>query len=197
MPIFKLVIIFILVALTAFFVSAEFAYVRVRSSRIDQLIAEGHKKASVVKKILSKLDGFLSAIQLGITVVSLILGWLGEPTIKQILKPLFHMVHLPTSVEDILSFIISFAIITFLNVVLGELAPKTIAIQNAESIALSFATPLVWFSRIMFPIIWVLNRSSRLVTKLFGFEPIPDHEMAHSEEEFAYHTLRELKKRRN
>ncbi|KQL51071.1 hypothetical protein AN964_18845 [Heyndrickxia shackletonii] len=183
MPIFKLVIIFILVALTAFFVSAEFAYVRVRSSRIDQLIAEGHKKASVVKKILSKLDGFLSAIQLGITVVSLILGWLGEPTIKQILKPLFHMVHLPTSVEDILSFIISFAIITFLNVVLGELAPKTIAIQNAESIALSFATPLVWFSRIMFPFIWVLNRSSRLVTKLFGFEPIPDHEMAHSEEE--------------
>ncbi|MBS4175466.1 hemolysin family protein [Bacillus sp. FJAT-49736] len=183
MPVLKLFLIIILIALTAFFVSAEFAFVRVRSSRIDQLIAEGNKKAAIVKKILSKLDGYLSAIQLGITVVSLILGWLGEPTMKQLLKPVFHVIHTSSSVEDILSFILSFAIITFLNVVLGELAPKTIAIQKAETITLLYATPLIWFSRIMFPFIWLLNRSSRLVTKIFGFEPIPDHEIAHSEEE--------------
>jgi CBS domain containing-hemolysin-like protein len=183
MPIFKLFIIAILIALTAFFVSAEFAIVKVRSSRIDQLIAEGNVKATLVKKILSKLDGYLSAIQLGITVISLILGWLGEPTIKQLLHPFFHMLHASTSLEDVLSFIISFTIITFVSVVLGELAPKTIAIQKAETITLSIAAPLVWFSRIMFPFIWLLNRSSHLVTKAFGFEPASDHEIALSEEE--------------
>lgn len=176
-------IIIILVAFTAFFVSSEFAMVKVRTTRIDQLVAEGNKKAEKAKKILSNLDGYLSATQVGITITSLILGWLGEPTVRVLLRPIFDWIQLPFSIKQIISFIIAFAVITFFNVVVGELAPKTFAIQKAEQIIILFAPALILFYKLMYPFIWALNRSARFVTGLFGIEPISDQDMVLSEEE--------------
>lgn len=172
-----------LIALTAFFVASEFAIVKVRSSRIDQLIAQGNKKAIVAKRLLSNLDGYLSATQLGITVTALGLGWLGEPTVQVILTPLFEKLHVSESLATILSFIIAFSTITFIHVVVGELAPKTFAIHKAEQITLAFATPLILFYKVMYPFIWLLNGAARLIVGLFGVKPASEGELAHSEEE--------------
>ena len=110
----------------------EFALVRVRPSRIDQMIAEGNKRALAVKQAVANLDGYLSACQLGITITSLGLGWLGEPTVEKILHPVFESLQIPEAVSSFLSFVIAFASITYLHVVVGELAPKTIAIRRHE-----------------------------------------------------------------
>ncbi|MBB6443449.1 CBS domain containing-hemolysin-like protein [Bacillus benzoevorans] len=178
-----MVIIAILIALTAFFVTSEFAIVKVRSSRIDQLIEEGNKSALSVKKVISNLDEYLSACQLGITMTALGIGALGEPTFEHILHPILAFFNLPESLTSILSIVIAFSIMTFLHVVVGELAPKTVAIQKAEWITLITARPLIMFYKLMFPVIWLLNGSARLITGLFGLKPISEHELAHSEEE--------------
>lgn len=130
MTIINLLIIAILIGFTAFFVAYEFAIVKIRSSRIDQLVEEGNKKAIAAKKIVSNLDEYLSACQLGITVTALGLGWLGEPTVEHILHPLFVSLNLPETVSGIASLIIAFASVTFIHVVVGELAPKTFAIKK-------------------------------------------------------------------
>ncbi|MBE6184572.1 hemolysin family protein [Heyndrickxia ginsengihumi] len=183
MDIFKLVLIFILIALSAFFVASEFAIVKVRSSRIDQLIEEGNRKAITVKKLLSNLDEYLSTCQLGITIISLLLGWIGEETVSTLLDPLFEIIGLPHSVTTVVSVFLSFAIITLVHVVIGELAPKTIAIQKAEQIIFLASRPLMIFHRIMYPFIWILNSSAGLVTKMTGFEPASENDVAHTEEE--------------
>lgn len=179
----NLVLVVVLIALTAFFVAVEFAIVRVRGSRVDQLIAEGHKKALAVKQVTSNLDGYLSACQLGITITALGLGWLGEPTVEKILHPVFHSLHIPEAVTGILSFLIAFVVITYLHVVVGELAPKTIAIRKAEAVAMLTAKPLILFTKIMRPFIWTLNGSANQLVKLIGIKPASEHEEAHSEEE--------------
>jgi CBS domain containing-hemolysin-like protein len=179
----NLLLIALLIALTAFFVATEFAMVKVRVSRIDQMIAEGKKGAVSAKKVVTHLDEYLSACQLGITITALGLGWLGEPTVEKILHPLFEHFHINASLTEILSFAIAFALVTFLHVVVGELAPKTFAIQKAESITLLFAGAIIWFYRIMYPIIWFLNGSARKLVGLFGLQPASEHELAHSEEE--------------
>ncbi|MGG5253387.1 hemolysin family protein [Neobacillus sp. SM06] len=183
MDIFNLVIIAILIALTAFFVASEFAIIRVRGSRIDQLIEEGSTKAISVKRVISNLDEYLSACQLGITITALGLGWLGESTIERLLEPLFESLHIPASIAQVLSIEIAFALITFVHVVVGELAPKTLAIQKAEMIALFVARPLILFYKIMYPFIWALNGSARVTTSIFGLKPVSENEIAHSEEE--------------
>ncbi|WP_141433086.1 hemolysin family protein [Bacillus sp. 03113] len=183
MDIFNLVIIAILIALTAFFVTSEFAIVKVRSSKIDQLIEEGNRNALAAKKVISNLDEYLSACQLGITITALGIGVVGESTIEHLLRPMFLSLNIPASVTTILSFTLAFALITFLHVVVGELAPKTLAIQKAETISLLTARPLILFYRIMYPFIWVLNGAARLTTGLFGLKPVSEHELAHSEEE--------------
>ncbi|MGC4378068.1 hemolysin family protein [Fictibacillus sp. Mic-4] len=183
MDIFSLFLVAFLILLTAFFVAAEFAIVKVRRTRIDQLIEEGNGKALSVRKVLSNLDGYLSAIQLGITMTSLVLGWLGEDTVDHLLHPLFNYLNLNETVSSTLSFILAFSTITFLHVVLGELAPKTIAIHKAEQISLMLAKPLIFFNKVMYPFIWLLNGSARLVTRVFGLKAAPEHEMAHTEEE--------------
>jgi len=183
LDIFNLVIIAILVALTAFFVASEFAIIRVRSSRIDQLIEEGNKNAFAVKKVTSNLDEYLSACQLGITVTALGIGWIGEETIQHLLSPLLYVIHIPEAAITILSFSLAFSIITFIHVVIGELAPKTFAIHKAEQISLWAATPLILFYKVLYPFIWLLNGSSRLITRTFGLKPASEHELAHSEEE--------------
>lgn len=173
----------ILIAFTAFFVATEFAIVKVRSSRIDQLVAEGKKGALAAKKVTTHLDEYLSACQLGITVTALGLGWIGESTFAEILEPLLVHLSIGTALSHLIAFVISFLLVTFLHVVVGELAPKTVAIQKAELITLAFATPIIWFYRLLYPFIWLLNGSARLLTSIFGLKPASEHELAHSEEE--------------
>ncbi len=183
LDIVNLILIAILIAVTAFFVASEFAIVKLRSSRLDQLIAEGNQSAKVAKKIVSNLDGYLSACQLGITITALGLGWLGEPTFESMLHPLFEQLHINESFSSFFSFISAFLIVTFLHVVIGELAPKTVAIHKAENITLLFARPLILFYQIMFPFIWILNGSANLLIRTIGLKPASEHELAHTEEE--------------
>lgn len=178
-----MVIIAILIALTAFFVASEFAIIRIRSSRIDQLIEEGNSSAVTSKRVISNLDEYLSACQLGITITALGLGWLGESTFEKILHPIFESLNIPASFNQVLSVGFAFAAITFLHVVVGELAPKTLAIQKAEWITLLVARPLVLFYKVMYPVIWLLNGSARITTKFFGLKPVSENEIAHTEEE--------------
>ncbi|ETP70796.1 transporter associated domain protein [Planococcus glaciei] len=178
----NLALLVLLIALTAFFVGAEFAVVKVRMSRIEQLIEEGNKKAVLVKKVVSDLDYYLSACQLGITVTALGLGWLGEPTVERLLHPLFELLGIPDSVSLIISFVLAFSLVTFLHVVVGEMAPKSLALQFAERMTLLLAPPLYWFGKIMAPFIFLLNGSARVFLRVFGVQPIKD-EQAHSEEE--------------
>ncbi|CAM2793986.1 hemolysin family protein [Paenibacillus sediminis] len=179
----NLFLIALLIALTAFFVVVEFAIVKLRTSRVDQLIVEGRRNALAVKRIVSNLDGYLSACQLGITITALGLGWLGEPTIESILHPLFNQLQIPDSLNGALSVFIAFFVITFLHVVVGELAPKSVAIQKAEAVALLTAKPIIFFNKIMYPFIWLLNGSANWLIRLFGLQPANEHEEAHSEEE--------------
>ncbi|GAE08887.1 hemolysins and related proteins containing CBS domains [Paenibacillus sp. JCM 10914] len=175
----------VFIGLTAFFVGAEFAILKVRMSRIDQLIADGNKKAIMAKKVAHELDYYLSACQLGITITALVLGALGEPTVERMLHPLFERFDVPAAVATVLSYAIALSIITFLHVVLGELAPKTLAIQFAEKMTLMLATPLYWFGRIMYPFIYALNGAATLLLRLFGVKPA-GHETVHSEEELKW-----------
>ncbi|WP_108670279.1 hemolysin family protein [Peribacillus acanthi] len=183
MDIVNILLIVILIALTAFFVATEFAVVKVRTTRIDQLIEEGKPGAIAAKHVVTHLDEYLSACQLGITITALGLGWLGEPTVEKLLHPVFERFELSSSLNHILSFGIAFALITFLHVVIGELAPKTVAIQKAETVTLLFAKPIIIFYKIMFPFIWTLNGSARALIGVFGLKPASEHEMSHSEEE--------------
>ncbi|MRS10301.1 hemolysin family protein [Bacillus anthracis] len=183
MEIFNLVMVAILIAFTGFFVAAEFAIVKVRSSRIDQLVAEGKRGALAAKKVTTNLDEYLSACQLGITATAMGLGWLGEPTIEKLLHPLFEKWNLNPSISSVLTFGLAFMLMTYLHVVVGELAPKTMAIQKAEKVTLLFAAPLMMFYKVMYPFIWVLNGSARVITGLFGLKPASEHEVAHTEEE--------------
>ncbi len=127
--IINLILLVVLLALTAFFVASEFAVVKIRSSRIEQLIAEGNKKAVVAKKVTENLDYYLSACQLGITVTALGLGALGKPAVSSIMYPLFDYFNVPDSVASAISYAIAFLLVTYLHVVIGEMAPKTLAIQ--------------------------------------------------------------------
>jgi len=173
----------VLIAFTAFFVASEFAIVKVRTSRIDQLIAEGHKRAIPAKRVISNLDEYLSTCQLGITITALGLGWLGEPTVDLILHPLVENFNISDSIASIVSIALAFSFVTFLHVVVGELAPKTLAIQKAEQVALVIATPLIWFYRIMYPFIKFLNGSARALTGMFGLKQVSESDLAHTEEE--------------
>jgi len=183
LDIFNLVYIAILIALTAFFVASEFAIIRIRSSRVDQLIEEGNSRAISVKKVISNLDEYLSACQLGITITALALGWLGESTFERILHPFFELINIPKSMTHILAICIAFAAITFIHVVIGELSPKTLAIQKAERITLMVVRPLILFYKLMYPFIWILNSSARITTSIFGLKPVSENEIAHTEEE--------------
>jgi len=173
----------VLIGLTGFFVATEFAIVKVRSSKIDQLVAEGKKGAVSAKKVITHLDEYLSACQLGITVTAMGLGVLGEPTVERLLSPVFMKFDLNESITHLLSFGIAFIVMTYLHVVVGELAPKTFSIQKAEAVTLLFSAPIIWFYKIMYPFIWILNGSARILVGMFGLKPASEHELAHSEEE--------------
>ncbi|SDQ27388.1 hemolysin family protein [Virgibacillus salinus] len=183
MTIINLLLVAILIMMTAFFVATEFAIVKVRTTRIDHLIEEGNKKAVHARKLINNLDAYLSACQLGITVTALGIGWLGEPAVASLLQPIFDELEINAAVSHGVSIAIAFFIITFLHVVVGELAPKTIAIQKAEAVTLSLARPLIFFYKVMYPFIWLLNGAARYLTKMIGFKSMNEQEVAHSEEE--------------
>lgn len=183
MDILNISMLAVLIAGTSFFVASEFAIVKARGSRIDFLAAEGNKRALAAKTVRSNLDKYLPVCQLGITVTALGLGWLGEPTVKRLLEPIFAKFEVPPSFTSVLSVCLSFTIITFLHVVVGELAPKIFATQKAEDITLAVAKPLILFYRLAYPFIWLLNRSVQYIARLFGLNPDTEKEGAHSEEE--------------
>ncbi|MBO7745532.1 HlyC/CorC family transporter [Paenibacillus sp. MWE-103] len=172
-----------LVFLNGFFVAAEFAMVKVRSSRIDTLVQDGNRRARFASALTNNLDAYLSACQLGITLASLGLGWVGEPAIAHILEPLLEKLHFSPVAISTVSFIIAFSLITVFHIVLGELAPKTYAIRKSETVTLWTAFPLMTFYKIMYPFIFLLNGMANLMLKAFGIEPAAEHESAHTEEE--------------
>lgn len=151
-------------------------------SRIDQLIAEGSKKAIIAKKVASDLDYYLSACQLGITVTALGLGALGKPAVERVMYPVFDLLNVSDSIASVASYAIAFILVTFLHVVVGEMAPKTLAIQFSEKMTLLLAPPLYWFGKIMSPFIWALNGAARVLLRIFGVQPA-GHDQAYSEEE--------------
>jgi len=173
-----------LVALNAFFVLSEFALVKVRRTRLQELADNGHRNAEVALDVTADIDRYLSATQLGITMASLGLGWLGEPAIARLISPVFINVAgwSPVYTHTIAG-IIAFALITLLHIVLGELVPKSIAIQKAEQTALFTAGPLKLFFRVFYPIIWLFNELSRLILGTFNIKPANEADLAHTEEE--------------
>lgn len=179
---FNLLLIVVLILGTALFVATEFAIVKLRPSRVNQMVAEGRRNALAVQKVTSNLDGYLSACQLGITVTALGLGWMGKPTVETLLNPLLAGI-LPAEAVSFISFIAAFSLITFLHVVVGELAPKSLAIQKAEMVSVICAPPMIFFYKIMYPFIWVLNGSANKLIRMFGLRPAKEHEEAHTEEE--------------
>ncbi|MCH7753654.1 HlyC/CorC family transporter [candidate division KSB1 bacterium] len=181
---FQLFVIFFFVFLNAFFVAAEFAIVKVRPSQIEQKAAEGIFAAGIAKKILDELDAYLSACQVGITLASLALGWLGEPYLASWLEPLFAQLGIKTqAIIHGLAFGAAFTIITYLHIVLGEMAPKSLSIRLAEKTALWVALPLYAFYKTFKPFIVALNHSALFLIKLVGVNPESESEMAHSEDE--------------
>ncbi|WP_085507920.1 hemolysin family protein [Thalassobacillus devorans] len=183
---FKLLAVALLIVLTAFFVASEFAIVKVRKTKMEARAEAGDKKAKSVLRLTNNLDYYLSACQLGITITALGLGWLGEPTLEVLLHPLLEGFELPSAVSHTISFGIAFFVITFLHVVLGELAPKTVAIQKAEAITLLLAKPLILYSKLMYPLIWLLNGSANILVRMFGLHAANESEEVHSEEELRH-----------
>lgn len=176
-------LIVLLVLLNGFFVSVEYAMVKVRSGRIDILIEEGSKRALAARNIVHNLDAYLSACQLGITLASLALGWLGEPAIATIVRPIIVGFGFGETSVYVISLLIAFVFITVLHIVLGELAPKTIAVNKAEAVLLLTSGPMNVFYRIMYPFIWVVNGLARGLLRIFRLAPASELGTAHTEEE--------------
>lgn len=179
----RFLVILLLIAATALFVAAEFALVKIRTSRLEQLVVEEVKNAKLAKQVHEHLDAYLSACQLGITLTSLALGWIGESTVEAAIHPIFVWLHVPEAVTKIVAFAIAFSIITFLHVVVGELVPKSFAIAKTERVVLAIVKPLHLFYKIMYPFIWALNGSAAGVSRMLGFEFAGEGDEAHSEEE--------------
>jgi CBS domain containing-hemolysin-like protein len=174
-----------LVFANGFFVAAEFSIVTVRKTRIDQLIAEGHRGARSVRRAVTDPDRYIAATQLGITMASIGLGWIGEPALATLIIPTvsFLPVTLAAATAHSISVAISFAVITALHIVLGELAPKTIALERAEATALWVVKPTELFMKAFWPFIRLLNGTGRAVVNLLGLRSRGGHAMVHSEEE--------------
>ena len=181
----KLAVIFALVALNAFFVASEFAIVKVRSSQLDELADEGNLRAVFAKHVRAHLDAYLSATQLGITLASLALGWIGEQFLVAMLQPAFALVNVHShAVVSATSITIAFIGITFLHIVFGELAPKYMAINNPLKASLLLVRPLGGFYVVFKPAIWLLHKSSNFfLQRMLHIRPVAGAELAHSEEE--------------
>lgn len=180
---FQLLLVIFLIAMNGFFVAAEFACVKIRPSRLETLIQEGSRQAKYAKKLTDHLDASLSVTQLGITLASLGLGWVGEPAVATLILPITHAIGLDDVIGHTISLALAFSIITGMHIVLGELTPKTMAIQNVEKIMLSVALPMLVFHRVMYPFVWLLNHVANWVAHRMGFHTASEGDDAHTEEE--------------
>jgi CBS domain containing-hemolysin-like protein len=174
-----------LVLANGFFVAAEFSIVTVRKTRVDQLIAEGQMGARAVRRAVSDPDAYIAATQLGITMASLGLGWIGEPVLAELIQPFFSALPVAAAQASAhsISVAVAFAIVTALHIVLGELAPKTIALEKPEATALLVVKPTELFMRTFRPFIRLLNGAGRAVVNMLGLRSRGGHAMVHSEEE--------------
>lgn len=173
-----------LVLLNAFFVSAEFSLVKVRDTQLSPLVHQGQRRAQVADYILRRLDSFLSAAQLGITLTSLGLGWIGKPVFALLLQPVFSLLNVESpEMRQWLAFIIGFSVITFLHISAGEQAPKWLAIQKPLATALWISYPMLWFYRASYPFVVALNWSSHWMLRQAGINLVGEAGRAHSEEE--------------
>ncbi|HMG71376.1 MAG TPA: hemolysin family protein [Gemmatimonadaceae bacterium] len=176
-----------LVALNGFFVAAEFSLVAARRSKLDEMIAKGDRGAKTVQVALQHLDRYIAATQLGITIASLALGWIGEPVLAHLFDQLFRMGGLNPSPAalHVAAVPVAFFILTFFHIVLGELAPKSIALTSPEKTARAVVRPLLLFSRVMSPFIWLFNGAANSMLRVFGVEPVNDPE-GHSPDEIRF-----------
>ena len=172
-----------LVALNGLFVAAEFGLVKIRATQVDRLVNEGRATAHLVKDATRRLDVYLSVCQLGITISSLGLGWIGEPAFAHLLEPLLEPLGVPEGSVHVIAFAVAFGTITFLHVVFGELAPKSVAIANAEGTSLFVAPFMKFFYYLFLPGIYVFNGTANAVVRLFGVPAASETEESHSEEE--------------
>ncbi|CBL04758.1 Hemolysins and related proteins containing CBS domains [Gordonibacter pamelaeae 7-10-1-b] len=168
--------------MNAFFVAAEFSLVRVRKSQVEILVDEDRSGAKYTKLVADNVNAYLSACQLGITLASLALGWLGEPAVSQLIEGPLLAIGLPEAAIHGIAIAIGFVVITALHIVVGELIPKSLAIFSTERYALFTATPLVWFYRITYPIMWLFNSITNGVMKLLGHDIANEHEVYTDEE---------------
>ena len=178
----SLILVVFFLLMNAFFVIAEFAMVRVRKSQIELAYDEGKRGAKNAKTITENVNAYLSACQLGITLASLALGWLGEPAISALIRPLFVLLGLPDAVISVIAVAIGYFLMTTLHVVVGELIPKSFAIFATERYALMTATPLLWFYRITYPIMMLFNGITSGVVRLTGHDPANEHDVYTGEE---------------
>lgn len=181
--IIKLLAIAVLVLINGFFTASEFAMVKIRNSRIDTLVAEGDGKAKHAKTVKDNLNSCLSACQLGITLCSLGLGWMGESTITELILPVMKLLGLSESIIHTISFVISFFLVTMIEVVIGELVPKALALYNTETIMLNTSLLLLVFYKIMYPIIFFFNASTNVFLKPFGYSQADEIADPHTGEE--------------
>jgi CBS domain containing-hemolysin-like protein len=183
----QLAIVFALVLLNGFFVASEFALVSVRRTRIDQLAAEGSQAAKVVQHAIGNLDRYIAATQVGITVASLLLGGIGERTLEPLIDAFFRLLHFPDSLLGIarssIAFFLAYFVMTAMHVVIGELMPKSIALQKAEATTLVIARPMILFAKIFAPLIWMLNGAGNFLLHLIGFHTADGHATVHSPQE--------------
>ena len=182
--VFNLCLVFLLVFFNAFFVVSEFSIVKIRRTKLEELAHNGSKRAKIALKINEHLNTYLSAIQLGITLASLGLGWIGEPAVSKLLEVIFgtFLSDNPVLLHS-LSFGVAFSLITLFHVVLGELVPKSLSIQKTEQIVLFVATPLILFDKLMYPAVWFLNHVANWVLHKMGVEAASEAEEAHNEDE--------------
>jgi CBS domain containing-hemolysin-like protein len=185
--IWQIVAVAVLVGLNAFFVTAEFALVAVRRTRIEELVARGSRRAQSTMRALKELNLMLSACQLGITLASLGLGWVGEPALAHLVEDAFRFLGRPMGlvVTHGIAAIGSFVIITFLHVVLGELVPKNLAIAAPEATSLWVASPMRGFTYAFRPIIWLFNEAGNVIVRMFGVKPASEGKALHTPDELA------------
>ena len=180
----KVLLVLGLVVLNGFFVAAEFALVKIRETQLDMLVARGNRRAKAARSILTHLNAYLSATQLGITMAGLGLGWVGEPLFYSLLAPLLGALHIVSeTARHSIAFALGFSILTFVDISAGELAPKWLAIQNPLPIALWAAQPLRWFYLASYPFNWLLNRTAGWLLSLAGIQLLGEPRRGHSEEE--------------
>jgi len=172
------------VCLNGFFVAAEFSIVKIRHTRVEALVAIKGLRGRILAKVHQRLDAYLSACQLGITLASLALGWIGEPAFATVLNPIFELLSIDSQQTiELISFIFAFGVISYLHIVVGELMPKSLAIRQTETIALLTALPLYIFYWLMYPAIWFLNLSSNVLLKLFKLDEVHYENQSYSPEE--------------